>query len=216
MIHCIDTSMLLLIIHPLPCSGPATPPSPPHSPSGTNVSSSSFQANWLRPLDNGRLPLQNYTVEILNRGNEFCEGSADWQSALLGIDPDAGSAQVNSLLPYTGYEFRVVAFNSVYRSAPSVTSGLLETAEAGEVFVWVYACLGIHWSLAASCEYHCPTTVAPSEAPTQVQARSQQDHSQLLVTWQVTTRADTVIKDPLPLPLIFASFLTGGSGHASE
>ena len=107
-------------------------PSAPTNPQSSSITATTFLASWTAPSSNGGLALRNYTVETRRDGSEICPGDADYQVALEGISSGAMSATMRDLHPYSRYTFRVVAFNSVFRSPPSVVSADFQTQPAGE------------------------------------------------------------------------------------
>ena len=96
------------------------------------VTATSFLASWTAPVSDGGLALQNYTVEVLRLGSEICSGSNDYETALEGVSASRTSVSVPSLHPYSRYTFRVVAFNSVFRSIEGTSSTEFQTVQSSE------------------------------------------------------------------------------------
>ena len=110
---------------------PPEPPMAPTNPRASSITATTFLATWVPPLSDGGLALQNYTVETRREGNELCPGDASYTPSLEGVSSDVTSATVRSLKPYSMYTFRVIAFNSIFRSLPSATSQF-RTPQAGK------------------------------------------------------------------------------------
>lgn len=111
---------------------PPVPPFAPTNPLAGTITATSFIASWAAPSFTGRLALRNYTIETRREGSEICPGDSDYVAALEGISSATTTATVPSLHPYSRYTFRVIAFNSVYRSDPSVASAQFQTPQAGQ------------------------------------------------------------------------------------
>ena len=141
---------------------PPTPPSPPHNLRVGGIFSSSFLALWDIPVSNGNLPLQNYTIEIRRLGNPLCRPmELEWSSAVLGLRHGVTSATVGSLFPYTQYQFRMIAFSSVFRSPPSPESDMLWTSQTGTC-CGVCVCVCVCVCNDSKCYRPYPMTVCSS------------------------------------------------------
>lgn len=95
-----------------------------------------FIAGWSASLNNGGLQIQNYTIEVMNLGSSFCPAAveSEWEAIRTGIRPGQSSYMVNvseGVNPAMGYLFRVVVFNSVYRSYSSASEPFT-TSSVGE------------------------------------------------------------------------------------
>ena len=113
-------------------AAPPEPPSAPTNPLASSITATTFLASWMAPSSTGRLALRNYTIETRREGSEICPGDRDYITALEGISPETSMATLRSLHPYSRYTFRVIAFNSVYSSDPSVASAQFQTPQAGQ------------------------------------------------------------------------------------
>ena len=118
------------------------PPSPPRNPEATMITATSFTATWDPPVFDGRLSLLNFTVDIQRFGNSFCPGDLTFQPAVTGIGPNITSVTVESLYPSTQYQFRVVAFNFLFRSEPSTITDTFQTSPSGKSCTTDYRLLG--------------------------------------------------------------------------
>ena len=129
-IHCIvhDPPQFIIIIS----TEPPESPSAPTAPRATTITATTFFASWTAPTFNGRLALRNYTIETKREGSDICPSDSGYIVAQEGVSSEVTSATVQSLKPYSTYTFRVIAFNSVYRSEPSVASAQFITPQAGQ------------------------------------------------------------------------------------
>lgn len=111
------------------------PPSPPHSLTSVPNGARSFTANWEAPEDDGGLPILDYTVEILNMGNqEFCpQPTQAWQLVARVTATEAViTAGVYSSFQY---QFRVTAFNHLFNTTSTPSPTFTTLAAGGYVVV---------------------------------------------------------------------------------
>ena len=113
-------------------SAPPVPPTAPTNHVASAITATSFIASWTPPTSDGGLALQNYTIEVRRLGSEICPGSVSYEPALEGVDASTTTISVPSLHPYSRYTFRVVAFNSVFRSLQGVASSEFQTPQSSE------------------------------------------------------------------------------------
>ncbi|MBN3298345.1 CNTN1 protein, partial [Amia calva] len=102
------------------------PPGPPGGVRVEDIKDSSVKLIWSRGTDN-HSPISRYTVQYRN----FLEDKwKDAKTSPLNIEGNSETANVVDLIPWTEYEFRVIATNTLGTGEPSVPSPKITTLEA--------------------------------------------------------------------------------------
>ncbi|XP_070559759.1 contactin-5-like isoform X2 [Ptychodera flava] len=99
------------------------PPGPPAGVIASDVTANSCQLRWSKGSENNS-PIKSYTIE--SRTNY----EPEWVVERANIPPSDGlSVSLNSLSPWSDYEFRVIATNDIGSGKPSHPSDIYETEQ---------------------------------------------------------------------------------------
>lgn len=104
------------------------PPGPPGGVRVDEVTASSVRVTWSHGTDN-LSPISTYSVQ-------YRDTSGDWRDAStapVNVEGNAEMATVTNLTPWTEYEFRVTATNTLGTGPPSAASPRVTTREARPV-----------------------------------------------------------------------------------
>lgn len=106
------------------------PPGPPGGVRVDEVTNSSVRVTWSQGTDN-LSPISKYIIQYrdIRTGHDWREAS----TSLVNVEGNAEMATVINLTPWTDYEFRVIAINTLGTGPPSDPSPKTSTMEARPV-----------------------------------------------------------------------------------
>ncbi|KAI1883426.1 hypothetical protein AGOR_G00231310 [Albula goreensis] len=105
------------------------PPGPPHGVSVKEIKDKSVKLVWTRGADN-HSPVSKYTIQSRD---SFTLDPEEWKNATTtpaNVEGNAETVTVVDLIPWTEYEFRVIATNTLGTGEPSLPSTKIRTLEA--------------------------------------------------------------------------------------
>lgn len=116
----------------------ATMPGQPASVTVSNIDTRSLRLSWTSPSEDGGRDIVGYTIEVrvtsLFGNVEMTGFNSNWQQwNQSDLPTPMTSYEVTGLYPYTSYQFRVMAENSVGRGQASDPSETHTTNEDGEL-----------------------------------------------------------------------------------
>lgn len=128
-------------------AAPLTAPSEPLDLTSSLVNSTSFYLQWSIPASSGGIAIRNYTVQLYDLGNALgCNPSQQgWVPVQQGVV--VLGAWVTGLRPFSSYQARVVAYNSVKGGNASVEIGIMTLTDGmwscGLVTYIQYTCIRV-------------------------------------------------------------------------